>query len=147
MIAWRLATALYPPLTGEGARKRGGRWNSPGVPLVYASEHLSLAVLELLVHVESDDLPENLVAFRLELPDDLCERRADVPSHWLVDPLRRQSRRYGDAWAAERRSVGLVVPSAVVPQESNLLLNPAHPQFGEVRIVDEHPFALDRRLL
>lgn len=146
MIGWRLTSTLYPPLTGEGARKRGGRWNSPGVPLVYGSAHLSLAVLEVLVHVESDDLPESLMAYQLDVPDELIEYCRDVPQEWLDDPLRRQSRRYGDAWAAERRSAVLVVPSAVVPFESNLLFNPLHPRFAEIRIVGEHPFRFDHRL-
>ncbi len=146
MIAWRLATTLYPPLTGEGARKRGGRWNSIGVPLVYASAHLSLAVLEVLVHLESDDLPDNLVATRLEIPGDNVERLEDLPPEWLEDPLQRQSRRYGDNWAAEQRSVGLIVPSAIIPQETNVLLNPLHPRFGEVRVTEQHPFRFDPRL-
>lgn len=145
MIAWRLATTLYPPLTGEGTRKRGGRWNSMGVPLVYASAHLSLAVLEVLVQLESDDLPDNLVATRLEIPDDGVERREDVPAEWLEDPGQRQSRRYGDRWAAEQRSAALIVPSAVVPQEANVLLNPLHPRFGEVRLTEQHPFRFDSR--
>jgi RES domain-containing protein len=146
VIAWRLATTLHPPLTGEGARKRGGRWNSIGVPLVYASAHLSLAVLEVLVHLESDDLPDNLIASRLEIPDDRVERREDVPAEWLKDPRQRQSRHYGDSWAAEQRSVALIVPSAVVPQETNVLLNPLHPRFGEVRLDEQHPFRFDSRL-
>ena len=114
--------------------------------MVYASEHLSLAVLEILVHLESDDLPNNLIAYRLDLPDGLVERLEEVPDDWLADPLRRQSRRYGDTWAVEQRSVALAVPSAIVPSESNVLLNPLHPRFGEVRIVDQFPFALDHRL-
>lgn len=104
MIAWRLATSLSPPLTGGGARRRGGRWNSPGVPMVYASAHLSLAVLELLVHLESDDLPDNLVAYRLEVPDRLLEEQPDVPLEWLDDPLRRRSRRFGSTIDGARRS-------------------------------------------
>lgn len=146
MIAWRLATSLSPPLTGGGARRRGGRWNSPGVPMVYASAHLSLAVLELLVHLESDDLPDNLVAYRLEVPDRLLEEQPDVPLEWLDDPLRRRSRRFGDAWIHDRRCAAILVPSAVAPFESNLLLNPLDPRFDEIRVVDEHPFRLHLRL-
>lgn len=146
MTGWRLSTTLHPPLTGEGARKRGGRWNSPGVPLVYASSHLSLAVLEVLVHLESDDFPDNLVAYRLDIPDSLIEQLPDVPDEWLDDPFRRQTRRYGDTWVSEGRSAALTVPSAVIPIESNVLLNPQHPQFAEVRVMEQFPFSFDRRL-
>lgn len=147
MIAWRLATALYPPLTGEGARKRGGRWSSPGVPLVYCSETLSLCVLEILVHLDSDDLPDNLMAWEVEFPDEAVERRADIPAAWLADPLQRQSRRFGDAWTAEQRSLALLVPSAIVLGERNVLLNPLHSRFAEVKILAQRAFALDPRLV
>jgi RES domain-containing protein len=146
VIAWRLSSSLYPALSGEGAKRVGGRWNSPGVSLVYASESLSLSVLEVLVHLESEDLPDNLQATRVELPDDSVEARVDVPPAWLRDPLMRQSRRFGDAWVGEGRSVALVVPSAVIPAERNVLLNPRHPRFAEVRMVEQHPFRLDARL-
>jgi RES domain-containing protein len=146
VIAWRLATTLHPPLTGDGARRRGGRWNSPGVPLVYASSTLSLAVLEMLVHVESTQLPVNLAAIELRLPDDSIETLDTVPEVWFADPSQRQSRRFGDAWASERRSVVLRVPSAVVPREHNLLINPVHPRFADVEVVSQQPFRRDARL-
>jgi RES domain-containing protein len=146
VIAWRLATTLHPPLTGEGARKRGGRWNSIGVPLVYASEHLSLAVLELLVHVESDDLPDTLAAYELTIPAEQMEQLDDVPTDWFADPFQRQTRRFGDSWAAEQRSLTLTVPSALIRRENNVLLNPLHPGFAEIRIRNRQAFQLDPRL-
>lgn len=146
MIAWRLATTLYPPLTGEGARRRGGRWNSPGVPLVYSASTLSLATLEMLVHVESTELPDTLASFEVVVPDDSTETLDRVPDDWFQDPLQRQSRRYGDTWAAEARSVALLVPSAVIPQETNILLNPLHQRFPEVAVLSQRPFRLDPRL-
>lgn len=146
MIAWRLATTLYPPLTGEGARRRGGRWNPPGVPLVYSASHLSLATLEMLVHLESDELPDTLATFEVAVPDDATETLDRVPDEWFTDPLQRQSRRYGDTWATEARSIALLVPSAMIPEELNVLLNPLHPRFAEVEVRSQRPFRLDPRL-
>jgi RES domain-containing protein len=146
MRAWRLAPSRYPPFDGEGARLFGGRWNSPGVPLVYLADSLALAVLETLVHLGREHLPDDLLAHRVELPDETMEALETVPADWLADPLRRQTRRFGDAWVREERSLALRVPSAVIPQEFNLLLNPRHPRAGELRTVDEHPFTLDPRL-
>lgn len=146
MKAWRLATTLYPPLTGEGARLRGGRWNSPGVPLVYAASTLSLAVLEMLVHVRREELPEILASFEVSVPDDSVETLTEVPNAWFRDPAQRQSRRFGDIWAHEARTLSLLVPSAVLPSETNVLLNPLHPRFTEVEVVSQTPFSLDPRL-
>lgn len=147
MRAWRLAPGRYPPFDGEGARRFGGRWNSPGVPLVYLADSLALAVLETLVHMEREHLPDDLVARRIEIPDDAVEVLETVPAEWLSDPLRRQTRRFGDAWVREGRSLALRVPSAVIPQEFNLLLNPQHSRAGEMRMLDEHPFSLDPRVV
>lgn len=146
MIVWRLATTLYPPLTGEGARRTGGRWNSPGVPLVYTSSSLSLALVETLVHIESDELPDSLTAFEIFIPDNDMEELADVPEEWFADPLQRQSRRYGDSWATEMRSLCLRVPSSVVRTELNILINPMHPAFQQVMVRSQRPFRLDTRL-
>src|SRR5215217_6516134 len=129
MLLFRLSRRVHPPLDGEGARLYGGRWNSPGVPVVYAASHLSLAVLELLVHTDPDLLPADLVAHEVELPDDLSVERVDLatlPDDWRDVPDHPACRAIGDAWAAEARAAVLVVPSAVVPQEANWLLNPRH---------------------
>lgn len=148
MTVWRLARAVYPALDGEGARRRGGRWNEPGTPAVYTSEHLSLAVLESLVHADPDLLPDDLTAFQIEVPDDLAGPalaafEADgVPEDW-GDP--DVSARLGREWAASGGPV-LVVPSAVVPQERNVLLNPHHARASEVRVAGREPFEFDARL-
>lgn len=146
MRAVRLAPARHPPFDGEGARLFGGRWNSPGVPLVYLSEHLSLAVLELLVHQDPRHLPSDLISHSVEIPDGFVEPRPEVPAAWFADPLRRQTRRFGDNWAAERRSLALRVPSAIIPSEFNLLLNPQHPDSDELERIGEELFVFDPRL-
>lgn len=152
MIVWRLARAVYPALDGEGARRHGGRWNAPGTPVAYTSEHLSLAVLEALVHTDPDLLPDDLTAYRVEVPDDLA---APALAAYDAGTLRGDWRdpavsvRLGEAWAALDGPGGavLVVPSLVVPQERNVLVNPRHPDAGRVRVASSEPFAFDSRLV
>jgi RES domain-containing protein len=147
---WRLARAVYPALDGEGARRYGGRWNAPGTPVIYAATHLSLAALELLVHVDPEDLPADLTAFEIQVPDDASIERLDpatLPDGWhraLDCPACREA---GERWGAERRTLGLLVPSAVIPAETNVLLNPAYPDAARLHVVAATPFAFDPRLL
>lgn len=146
MRAWRLATSLHPPLSGEGAALRGGRWNSVGTSVVYASSHLSLALVELLVHLDSLDLPGNLVAWEIEFPDILLDEleRTKLPRGWRADL--RVTRAIGDEWVESARSMALAVPSAVVVREANILLNPGHTRWTDLKVVTEEPFELDPRL-
>ena len=142
--ARRAATAL----DGEGARRFGGRWNPPGVALVYCSSSLSLAVLELLVHVEPLAAPDDLVAVQIELPEDLAQRRlvpADLPTDWRTAG-RAGLRALGAEWIRAGNEAVLVVPSAIVPAEANILVNPAHPAAARIRILAQEPFSWDPRL-
>lgn len=152
MRAFRLVKARHSaaPLDGEGARRVGGRWNAPGVPVAYCASSLSLAVLELLVHVDVADIPNDLVAVEVEIPDYLPMRRldvADLPTNWRKEAGRGALQVLGGAWVKDSVEVGLMVPSAVVPGEMNILLNPSHPDVAKVRIVATDPFSLDPRLL
>ena len=149
MRVWRLAPSPYPAFDGEGARRAGGRWNSAGIPVVYSSEHLSLAVVELLVHVEVAALPDNLIAYAVDLPDAAVERLdpALLPTGWSDDPEQGTTRTLGDGWLREARSLALAVPSAVIPEELNVLLNPRHPA-AETALVATftRPFTFDPRI-
>jgi RES domain-containing protein len=148
---WRLALGLHAGLDGEGARLYGGRWNSVGVPVVYAATHLSLALLEQLVHVNPERLPAALRAFAIDLPDEVVPERADLTEAGDA----KACRRYGDAWLAARHSAALVVPSVVIParlepgqiatDERNVLLNPRHASAAAWRVV-ETAFRVDARL-
>lgn len=152
MLVWRLALGRYPELDGEGARLYGGRWNSPGVAVVYAATHLSLALLEQLVHLNPARLPPSLRAFAIELPQDAPVETAD-PATDAAD--RDAARRLGDAWAAADNSAALIVPSVLVPArldpggiataERNVLLNPRHAS-AAVWHVHETAFRIDPRL-
>ena len=146
-LIWRLVRPTYAPgLDGEGARRAGGRWNSPGRPAVYAASTLSLAVLEAFVHLPAAQrAPGALPAMRmvcLEIPG-----RTIVAAPDDVEPEDiAAARACGDRWLDARQSLVLDVPSVVVPVERTLVINPLHPDMGKVRIVDERPFRFDRRL-
>lgn len=139
MKAWRLCRAAFTDLSGEGARLFGGRWNSPGRPLVYMAETAALAILEVRVHL---DVPLELlvgdyVLVEIGLPDLDIESVAQLPS----DPTG-----FGDAWLAEARTSVLRVPSVIVPESANLLLNPRHPAAHAASVTRTRPFQFDPRL-
>lgn len=149
MRFWRIAISANSGLDGEGARLYGGRWNSEGVAVVYASTHLSLAVLEVLVHVPPHLWPESTRAFAITLPDSAAvERLEDLAS----GPKNAdESKVFGDTWIAAGKGHAMIVPSAIVPAvvdgaptgEANALLNP---RFATDWTVQLMPFRLDERL-
>lgn len=150
MRVWRVARRVHSALDGEGARRAGGRWNSPGIAVVYTSSTLSLAVLELLVHTDPDLIPRDLRAFEIDVPEVLKANLLDVgtlPSNWRNIPNHPGCRALGDDWVARQSHLLLGVPSALVPEELNYLINPAHPDAGRVRVVGARPFSFDERLL
>lgn len=152
MLVWRLVKAAHAasPLSGEGARLVGGRWNSRGVAVVYASSSLALAALETYVHVDIDLEPLDRVAVALEIPPGLKVERLSMrklPNDWTRYPAPESLRALGDAWATRAASAILRVPSAIVPEEDNFLLNPAHPDCMKVRAVKRRPFRFDPRLV
>lgn len=150
MRVWRLARRVFPALDGEGARRAGGRWNAPGRAVVYASSTLSLAILELLVHTDPDLIPGDLLAYEVAVPDKLIAtvvKTTDLPSNWRDIPDHPACRAAGDGWLAQARSPVLAVPSAIVPEELNYVINPAHPAAAAIRVVASRGFAFDVRLL
>ena len=151
-VVWRLtAPAFADVLTGEGNRIVGARWNSPGRGVVYTSAHLSLAVLETYVHLapqQRDTLPD-FTAVRISVPDDAGRTQVSTKEiQTLMAAADPQSacRRIGDRWLALAADLILAAPSAIVPEEENIMLNPAHPRMREVRIVSTRRFRFDPRL-
>lgn len=143
MIVHRLCKAAHAALDGEGARLWGGRWNSPGRPMVYTAASPGLAVLEVLVHLDlpATLIPADMVMLAIALPDDAAiATLADVPEG------QDACRAAGDAFLRAGAALALRVRSIVVPQEWNLLLNPAHPAMAQVALAATDPFALDPRL-
>jgi len=132
MQFWRICRRRYAAeaATGEGARLFGGRWNSRGVRMVYASTSLALAAMETFVNLEPNLQPTDLVSIEGGIPDDVGIGHLDLkvlPSSWYR-PRRQSLRRFGDEWVRVGRTAALVVPSAAVRGEWNVLLNPMHPE-------------------
>jgi RES domain-containing protein len=149
VVAWRLTSRAYADAAfdGEGARLYGGRWNSEGVAMVYLAGSLALAALEQLVHLSRTDLLERqFVRFRVELPRSavLALDEAALPPGWTKK--RDVTRALGDGWTEAEASLALRVPSVVVPEEANYLVNPRHPDANQVQIGDPEPYVFDERL-
>lgn len=150
----RYATA---PLSGEGSFLYGGRWSSVGTRMAYTSSTMTLAMIEFDAHLDTEDFdpddPPKLVIVFAEIPEDAVitfeEFGVVLPRGWDDVPAPAVDASIGDAWIAAERSLGLIVPSVHVPssaREMNVLLNPLHPRFAEIKPSIEE-FAYDRRLL
>lgn len=133
---WRIAsdTKDYEAddLSGAGAKATGGRWNEPGVPMLYCSASRALACLETVVHLNAGGLPLNRYLVEIEMPDDVwaaarIETAASLNVGWDAQPAGRVSIGLGSDWVRSKSSLLLLVPSAIVPEESNVLVNPEHP--------------------
>lgn len=152
---WRIGTDTpdytADDLSGKGAELTGGRWNRSGLPMVYAASSVALAALETLVHLQLLSLPLNRYLVRLEVPKDLWAARerwspATLPVGWDALPAGMVSMDTGDAWLKGAASALCEVPSVIVPEESNVLLNPTHPQAGRIRAVKLRRWTYDGRL-
>lgn len=147
--AWRIVKQKHAAIafTGEGAARTGGRWNSRGVFLVYASATRSLSTLENLVHL---NLPVTFrsVAFRITFEDALVEKflLRSLPADWRTEPPPPATKAIGDHWVKAARSAVLALPS-VITGETNYLLNPAHPDFNKINISRPEPFVFEPRLM
>jgi RES domain-containing protein len=147
---WRIVQERYSKeaFTGEGARLYGGRWNSAGHAAVYAAGSRSLAVLEMLVHLDGPQLLSSYLLYEAEFPESLVTEMnvGDLPRDWRDDPAPRSTQAIGDAWIRGGASVVLRVPSVLIPEEHNYLLNPRHAEFGRIRVSGGERFAFDARL-
>lgn len=136
MIAYRVAKAKYSAFDGTGAMVWGGRWNSPGRPLIYGSDAFAGGILEIIAHARPRRLPGRHHCTRAYLPDDFDIEildEATLPGWDTAEP--RESRRFGDRWLEDERSAVLSVPSLPArPFGRNLLFNPRHPECPRIRI-------------
>lgn len=151
MRAWRITSRRYAhaAFTGEGAARSPGRWNQSGVPVVYLAGSLATGILEILVHVNERSYLAAFVAIEVEVPDVHIETLQYLPPDWqqLPEPYPASTQQLGSEWAQSLRSLALKVPSAVVPVEFNLLLNPRHPAMSELKVGEPQDLWLDPRLL
>ncbi|CAD5298494.1 conserved hypothetical protein [Bosea sp. 62] len=138
MRVWRVARAPFADLSGEGARLYGGRWNSPGRPVVYAAENPALAILEVRVHLDlaPELIPDDYVLIEIETG------AASISEGEMVE----EPRSLGDTWLAAGESALLRVPSFIAPRSANVLINPRHRDAPAIAIVGTQPFDFDRRL-
>jgi RES domain-containing protein len=148
---WRivLESEASTAFAGDGARRYGGRWNSPGLRVIYVSEHQSTAALEVFVHNKPFLPIYKFKAFHLEWPDSLTEifSLAKLPANWRITPPPVETMEIGDRWIQEKRSAVLALPSAISPADTNFLLNPNHPDFKRIRVARPIDFDFDPRLL
>ena len=138
-LVWRERST--EALSGEGARLFGGRWNPPGAPVVYASASRALAVLEVFVHLTAEARAMSFMLYSIELP-----RRVRLRQHREPSPSLQASQEIGRAWLHEGSELALVVPSVLVPQEKNYVLDVRHAQFARIKISSSEPFSFDERL-
>ena len=150
LIVWRITTARFArsAFSGEGARLYGGRWSPKGVPVVYTAANQSLAMLEMLV--QDQPLRARYVMIEARIPSTVRVERVsidDLSSDWRELGARQKLQAIGAAWASKRKAAVLAVPSAIVPRESNYLLNPLHPAFKRITISKPSTVETDLRLI
>jgi RES domain-containing protein len=150
MILWRLTRRPHADLRGHGGELADGRWHTRGRPVVYTASTAALAALEVRVQLDLpfDLLPDDYVLMRIAGPDDVAVHTvepADLQEGWWAAD-RQLCRPIGNDWLAERTSALLRVPSAIIPFEQNVLINPLHPDSTRLSVAEITPFAWDPRL-
>ena len=154
--AWRIGvdTPDYTAedMEGTGAKASGGRWNRQGRPLVYSASTRALAFLETVVHLGGGGLPLNRYLVRINIPDDIWTARRvltaqSAPVGWDALPAGKTSLDIGDQWLIGADSCVMEVPSVIVPEEHNILINPAHPDAGRVKAIKVRKWQYDARIL
>jgi RES domain-containing protein len=151
MDVWRICRSKHETsaFTGYGAEKTGGRWNYKGHSIIYTSENLSLAALELFVHVSPGAIPADLISIRGKLPDSISAEEineSDLPKDWREYPAPAELQTIGTDWLKGRTSLVLIVPSAINSLEKNILLNPAHPEIKKLNVGSGQQFQFDPRM-
>lgn len=150
MRFWRICRRCYAAeaATGAGARLYGGRWNSRGVSMVYASTSLALAAVETFVNLEPNLTPFDLVSIEGEIPETVVIGRLDptsLPAGWH-ESRDESLRRFGDDWIRRGETAALLVPSAAIRGEWNVLLNPTHTDFSKIKFGNPERFEFDARM-
>jgi RES domain-containing protein len=149
MECWRITKARFAAhaFDGEGARRSGGRWNSPGTRMIYTAQSTALAMLEVLVHLGEAGALDAWVVIPADVPDDAIADAGKLPKNWKNYPAPPALQLLGDRWVAGGSSLALRVPSVLVEHEFNIVLNPIHPRFPEVTFGKLRPISFDDRLL
>lgn len=149
MRVWRLTKQRHAKLDGEGARIYGSRWNSLGKAVVYTASSLSLALLEQLVRIDPDEIPSDFVSIAIDIPETLAMTHISLngfPQDWRNPEQLPWFRNQGDHWLDKQETAILKVPSVIVTDEMNVLLNPMHSDIKQIKVLESKPFAFDTRL-
>ena len=151
MIVYRIAkTKHIHDLSGNGARVYGGRWNDKGIAVIYTSERRALATVEYLVHVPLSIVPSHISIASIKIPNRITPKEisiSDLPANWRDYPPPSELAGLGRRWALANDTLLLRVPSAVVEQEFNILINPSHPDMKHVVTSQIEEYKFDVRLL
>lgn len=146
---YRLAAAKYAQdLSGEGARLYGGRWNKKGTPCIYAAESRALALLEYSVNVDIYEIPRALRLLTIEAAATSIHSIdiAALPGNWQVVPAPKQTQEFGNRLLEAKEHLLIKIPSSVVSQEFNYLINPLHPLAGKLKVISSEDFVFDLRI-
>lgn len=150
MEVFRLSRAKYAePLSGKGSALKGARWNSAGVELIYTAINRSLAMAEVAVHLTLATVPSDYVMMTIYLPDDISTKKLnqkDLPTNWNNFPHPVSTQAIGDRFVADNTHCVLQIPSVVTMGDFNLLLNPRHAEFPQIKIIDIKPFPFNERI-
>lgn len=151
MIVYRISKCKYiKDLSGYGAYREGGRWNSAGQYVIYSSQSIALSMLEVLVHFQAHFGPINFCLLTLAIEDSMIETfdKKNLPIGWNQYAYIKATQNIGDKFLQSNKKISLQVPSGIIEQESNFLLNPRHPQFNQkVKIVSVQEIKIDKRLM
>ena len=156
VFLWRIGTDTptytADDLQGIGAKNSGGRWNRPGTPVIYTATVIALTCLETLVHLKVGTLPMNRYLVRIDVPTDVWANAQKLDSTdpamigWDAEPAGMVSMDIGQSWLTGKTSALLLVPSAIIPEELNVLINPAHPDISKITAAKIRKFTYDTRL-
>ncbi|MCO6475374.1 MAG: RES family NAD+ phosphorylase [Phaeodactylibacter sp.] len=151
MKVYRISKAQYAnDLSGTGARLYGGRWNPKGIAILYTAESRALAALELLVRLDPNLLPDNLKLITIEIPGDLPVEvlsKEALPRNRKNYPAPSELAKLGEKWVLSQKTLALKVPSVIIPEEFNVLINPLQTNFNQARIIEIEDFSIDGRLV
>jgi RES domain-containing protein len=150
MTVYRLCKKYYSnDLSGRGAELSGGRWNGKGVAALYTSSSRALCTIEIIVHIPAGIIPKDYYLITIEFLDNAPVKSIDIkdlPANWNSNPISVSTQRIGNTFFSEQKALVLKVPSAIIKDEWNYIINPMHESFREVKILNIEPFALDVRL-
>ncbi len=150
MIVYRLCKKAYAnDISGRGAEISGGRWNIKGTAMVYTTASRALCMVEIMVHIPAGIIPKDFCLTSISIPDNahiIPVDLKDLPDNWNRNPIPASTPKIGNAFIAAQEALVLKVPSAIIKDEWNYLVNPLHQDFKEVKIIATEPFSFDARL-